>query len=53
MAAVAVVQDQPLVNFRGKPSNAGIAALTHFNPNTAREWRRVMAVNLDVVFFLT
>ncbi|MYW01062.1 glucose 1-dehydrogenase [Streptomyces sp. SID3343] len=34
-------------------NNAGTAALEHFNEITVASWRRVLAVNLDAVFFLS
>lgn len=34
-------------------NNAGMAYLQAFDEITAKEWRRVLAVNLDAVFFLT
>lgn len=34
-------------------NNAGMAYLEHFNQITLAHWRRIMAVNLDAVFFLT
>jgi len=34
-------------------NNAGMAYLERFNEITPEHWRRVMAVNLDAVFFLT
>ncbi len=34
-------------------NNAGMAYLEHFNQITYEHWRKVMAVNLDAVFFLT
>lgn len=34
-------------------NNAGLAYLERFNQITPEHWRRVMAVNLDAVFFLT
>ena len=34
-------------------NNAGMAYLERFNQITPEHWRRVMAVNLDAVFFLT
>ncbi|HEX7009579.1 MAG TPA: SDR family oxidoreductase [Phycisphaeraceae bacterium] len=34
-------------------NNAGMAYLERFNQITLEHWRRVMAVNLDAVFFLT
>ena len=34
-------------------NNAGMAYLEHFNEITVEHWRRVMAVNVEAVFFLT
>lgn len=33
-------------------NNAGVAALQHFNEITVDDWRRIMAVNVDAVFFV-
>lgn len=34
-------------------NNAGVAALEHFNEITPQSWHRIMAVNVDAVFFLS
>lgn len=34
-------------------NNAGVSSLQHFNEITVADWRRIMLVNLDAVFFLT
>lgn len=34
-------------------NNAGLALSAHFNEITIEQWRRVMAVNIDAMFFLT